>query len=37
VEVIFAWRDDDPDAIRESFLDLLREKSTETERIMRQT
>jgi DNA-binding transcriptional LysR family regulator len=37
VEVILAWRDDDPDAVRESFLHLLRERRRETERMMRRT
>jgi DNA-binding transcriptional LysR family regulator len=34
VEVVLAWRDDDPDSIRDSFLDLLRANRPEMERLL---
>jgi DNA-binding transcriptional LysR family regulator len=36
VEVVLAWRTDDPDAIREGFVDLLRENRSEIERLLKQ-
>jgi DNA-binding transcriptional LysR family regulator len=36
VEVILAWREDEPDAIRDGFLDLLRANRPEIERLLRQ-
>lgn len=35
VDVVLAWRADDPDAIRDAFLDLLKNSRPEIERIMR--
>jgi DNA-binding transcriptional LysR family regulator len=35
VEVVLAWRADDPDAIREGFLDLLRGNRSEIERLLK--
>ncbi|MGC2160999.1 MAG: LysR substrate-binding domain-containing protein [Silvibacterium sp.] len=37
VEVVLAWRDNDPDAIRDGFLDLLRKNRPEMERRMQLT
>jgi len=37
VEVVLAWRDDDPDAIRDSFLDLLRANRPEMERLLQRS
>lgn len=34
VEVVLAWRENDPDVIRDGFLDLLRKNRPELERIM---
>jgi DNA-binding transcriptional LysR family regulator len=36
VEVVLAWRKDDPDAIREGFVDLLRGSRSEIERLLKQ-
>jgi hypothetical protein len=36
VEVVLAWRDDDPDSIRDAFLDLLRKNRAMMERFMEQ-
>jgi DNA-binding transcriptional LysR family regulator len=36
VEVVLAWRADDPDAIRDGFLDLLRRNRSDIERLLKQ-
>jgi DNA-binding transcriptional LysR family regulator len=37
IEVVMAWRREDANAIRDSFLDLLRKNASEIERIMKST